>query len=78
MQFCPTNKHKFILQANDRHLLILAELLQLDASEMRSWLCHRKIVSMREVFFKPMTVDEVTGFECCAGQNLVLVYLCGS
>jgi myosin-5 len=48
-----------MLQANDKNLLILAELLQLDASEMRSWLCHRKIVSMREVFFKPMTVAEV-------------------
>jgi myosin-5 len=41
---------------NDRHLLILAELLQLDASEMRSWLCHRKIVCARELFLKPMTV----------------------
>jgi len=65
----------FVLQANDRHLLILAELLQLDANEMRSWLCHRKIVSTREVFFKPMTVEEVMHFECCAGQNLV--YSCG-
>jgi myosin heavy subunit len=52
----------FVLQANDRHLLILAELLQLDANEMRSWLCHRKIVSTREVFFKPMTVEEVMHF----------------
>jgi myosin-5 len=47
------------MQANDKHLLMLSELLKLDASEMRSWLCHRKIVSMREVFFKPMTVTEV-------------------
>ncbi|XP_021923468.1 unconventional myosin-Va [Zootermopsis nevadensis] len=49
------------IPANDKHLLLLAELLQLDASEMRSWLCHRKIVSMREVFFKPMTVTEAVG-----------------
>jgi len=49
------------ISANDRHLRILAELLQLDANEMRSWLCHRKIVSTREVFFKPMTVEEAVG-----------------
>ncbi|PSN35592.1 Unconventional myosin-Vb [Blattella germanica] len=49
------------IPADDRHLLVLAELLQLDAGEMRSWLCHRKIVSMREVFFKPMTVTEAVG-----------------
>ncbi|KAJ9582514.1 hypothetical protein L9F63_003128, partial [Diploptera punctata] len=49
------------IPADDKHLLILAELLQLDAREMRSWLCHRKIVSMREVFFKPMTVNEAVG-----------------
>jgi myosin-5 len=36
-------------------------LLQLDASEMRSWLCHQKIGSTREVFFKPMIVDEAVG-----------------
>jgi myosin-5 len=36
-------------------------LLQLDASEMRSWLCHQKIGSMRKVFFKPMIVDEAVG-----------------
>jgi myosin-5 len=49
------------IPANDGHLLILAELVQLDANEMRSWLCHRKIVSTHEVFFKPMTVEEAVG-----------------
>jgi len=49
------------IPVNDRHRLILAELLQLDANEMRSWLCHRKIVSAREVFIKPMTVEEAVG-----------------
>lgn len=28
---------------------------------MRKWLCHRKIVSMREVFLKPMNVDQAIG-----------------
>jgi len=49
------------IPANDRHRLILAELLQLDANWMRSWQCHRKIISTREVFFKPMTVEEAVG-----------------
>nr|CAD7262898.1 unnamed protein product [Timema shepardi] len=49
------------IAGEDRHLAILAELLELDIQEMRSWLCHRKIVSMKEVFFKAMTVREAIG-----------------
>lgn len=36
----------------------MCELLGIDASAMRKWLCHRKIVSMREVFLKPMNVEQ--------------------
>lgn len=43
---------------SDKHMLILATLLQIDIEEMRQWLCTRKIVSMREVFLKPMTQDD--------------------
>ncbi|XP_067003336.2 unconventional myosin-Va [Anabrus simplex] len=46
------------IRPNDPHLTTLANLLKIDATEMRKWLCHRKIVSMREVFLKPMTVTE--------------------
>ncbi|XP_046984873.1 unconventional myosin-Va [Schistocerca americana] len=46
------------IPADDQHLAILANLLQINAMDMRSWLCHRKIVSLRDVIFKPMTVIE--------------------
>lgn len=36
----------------------LAELLQIDAEKLRQWLCTRKLVSMREVILKPMSVEE--------------------
>ncbi|EFA06975.2 unconventional myosin-Va [Tribolium castaneum] len=42
----------------DSHLKILAELLEIDSKEMQQWLCTRKIVSMREVFLKPMSVED--------------------
>jgi myosin-5 len=42
----------------DKHLKILAELLEIDLEEMQQWLCTRKIVSMREIFLKPMTVED--------------------
>ncbi|XP_012267747.2 unconventional myosin-Va isoform X2 [Athalia rosae] len=49
------------ISPSDRHLLIISELLGIDVSAMRKWLCHRKIVSMREVFLKPMNVEQATG-----------------
>lgn len=49
------------ISSSDRHLLILSELLGVDVSAMRKWLCHRKIVSTREVFLKPMNVEQAIG-----------------
>ncbi|KAL6423898.1 hypothetical protein ACFW04_010377 [Cataglyphis niger] len=49
------------ISPSDRHLLIISELLGIDVKAMRKWLCHRKIVSMREVFLKPMNVEQAIG-----------------
>ncbi|XP_023246921.1 unconventional myosin-Va [Copidosoma floridanum] len=49
------------ISPTDRHLLIMTELLGLDLSAMRKWLCHRKIVSMREVILKPMSTEQAIG-----------------
>ncbi|XP_015604628.1 unconventional myosin-Va isoform X2 [Cephus cinctus] len=49
------------ISPSDRHLLIISELLGIDVNAMRKWLCHRKIVSMREVFLKPMSVEQAIG-----------------
>ncbi|XP_015519328.2 unconventional myosin-Va isoform X1 [Neodiprion lecontei] len=49
------------ISPSDRHLLIISELLGIDVNSMRKWLCHRKIVSMREVFLKPMNVEQAIG-----------------
>ncbi|KAG5308478.1 MYO5B protein, partial [Acromyrmex insinuator] len=46
---------------SDRHLLVLSELLGVEINAMRKWLCHRKIVSTREVFLKPITVEQANG-----------------
>ncbi|XP_043526120.1 unconventional myosin-Va isoform X2 [Frieseomelitta varia] len=46
------------IHPSDKHLLTMCELLGIDANAMRKWLCHRKIVSMREVFLKPMNVEQ--------------------
>lgn len=35
-----------------------SELLEIDETDLRTWLCTRKLVSMREVFLKPMTSEE--------------------
>ncbi|XP_076377233.1 dilute class unconventional myosin isoform X3 [Megalopta genalis] len=49
------------ISPSDKHLLTICELLGTDMKAMRKWLCHRKIVSMREVFLKPMNVDQAIG-----------------
>ncbi|KAF7384169.1 hypothetical protein HZH66_012419 [Vespula vulgaris] len=49
------------ISPTDRHLLIISELLGTDVNAMRKWLCHRKIVSMREVFLKPMNAEQAIG-----------------
>ncbi|XP_026669743.1 unconventional myosin-Va isoform X2 [Ceratina calcarata] len=49
------------IHPSDKHLLIICELLGIDVNAMRKWLCHRKIVSMREVFLKPMNVEQAVG-----------------
>ncbi|KAG7189228.1 hypothetical protein KM043_008789 [Ampulex compressa] len=49
------------ISSSDRHLLTICELLGTNVNGMRKWLCHRKIVSMREVFLKPMSVEQAIG-----------------
>lgn len=49
------------ISPSNRHLLIICELLGIDVKAMRKWLCHRKIVSTREVFLKPMNVEQAIG-----------------
>ncbi|XP_012234909.1 unconventional myosin-Va isoform X2 [Linepithema humile] len=49
------------ISSSDRHLLIISELLGVEVNAMRKWLCHRKIVSTREVFLKPMNVEQAIG-----------------
>ncbi|XP_011153865.1 unconventional myosin-Va isoform X2 [Harpegnathos saltator] len=49
------------ISSSDRHLLTITELLGLDVGAMRKWLCHRKIVSTREVFLKPMNAQQAIG-----------------
>ncbi|XP_063875803.1 unconventional myosin-Va-like isoform X5 [Scylla paramamosain] len=48
------------IDKGDESLAIVAELLGISASELKMWLCHRKITSGREVFTKPVTLSEAT------------------
>ncbi|XP_042231898.1 unconventional myosin-Va-like isoform X3 [Homarus americanus] len=48
------------IDKKDKSLHIAAELLGIQLEDIQKWLCHRKIVSGREVFTKPMTFTEAT------------------
>ncbi|KRT84142.1 Myosin head, partial [Oryctes borbonicus] len=41
-------------------LKILADLLDIDMDDLAVWLCTKKMVSMREVFMIPMSIDQAT------------------
>ena len=47
------------LQQDDVHLMMVATLLGIDKSQLRKWLCARKIVATGDVYVKPLTFAEV-------------------
>ncbi|XP_043283609.1 unconventional myosin-Va isoform X3 [Venturia canescens] len=49
------------ISSSDKHLQAFSNLLGIDTNSMRKWLCHRKIVSMRDVILKPMNIDQALG-----------------
>ncbi|XP_065199527.1 unconventional myosin-Va isoform X2 [Planococcus citri] len=49
------------IKDDDVHLVKMAELLKLNSRDLRKWLCHRRIVSMKETFDKPMNANEARG-----------------
>lgn len=49
----------FCLQKDDKHLSIMCKLLGIEESQMRMWLCHKKIVTVGEVLTKPLTLTQV-------------------
>ncbi|ENN78188.1 hypothetical protein YQE_05340, partial [Dendroctonus ponderosae] len=57
-QIVDMQKITHLNQTADKHLRILSELLDLDKDELKQWLVTRKIVSMRDVYLKPMTTEE--------------------
>ncbi|XP_076267084.1 dilute class unconventional myosin isoform X2 [Rhynchophorus ferrugineus] len=46
------------IPSSDKHLKILSNLLELDQEELSQWLVTRKIVSMRDVYYKPMSTED--------------------
>ncbi|XP_068247179.1 unconventional myosin-Va isoform X6 [Palaemon carinicauda] len=48
------------INKNDESMQIASDLFGVDVDDLRKWLCHRKIVSGREVFTKPLTTSEAT------------------
>ncbi|XP_044744142.1 unconventional myosin-Va isoform X3 [Coccinella septempunctata] len=71
--------------AEDHHFKALADLLEIDAEELRQWLCIRKIVSVREVFLKPMSVESAKAARDALAKHIyaelfnwiVLILNCG-
>ncbi|XP_060520743.1 unconventional myosin-Va isoform X2 [Cylas formicarius] len=47
-----------MIPKSDRHLKIFSDLLEVDEDEVKQWLVTRKLVSMRDVYLKPMTSEE--------------------
>lgn len=48
-----------VIESGDAGLRAMAALLQIEEAQMRQWLCHRKIVTSRETYTKPMNQEDV-------------------
>ncbi|XP_017772501.1 PREDICTED: unconventional myosin-Va [Nicrophorus vespilloides] len=46
------------IQQGDKSLSVIGELLDIDVEELEQWLCIKKMVSMREVFLIPMSLQQ--------------------
>ncbi|XP_034243540.1 unconventional myosin-Va isoform X2 [Thrips palmi] len=58
------------VSSKDRHLAIFCELLEIDMNELRTWLCQRRIVSVREVLNTPMNVTEATAAKDALAKHI--------
>jgi len=47
-----------VINDEDAPLQEMCRLLEVETNQMKRWLCHRKIVSMRESIVKPMTLQQ--------------------
>ena len=47
------------IPATDASLAVMADLLDIEEDQIRKWLCHRKIITARETFIKPMNMADV-------------------
>ncbi|XP_024080468.1 unconventional myosin-Va [Cimex lectularius] len=61
------------ISANDKHLHMFTTLLDINAKELNQCLCHRRIVSTREAFNKPMTVHQAVGARDALAKH---IYAC--
>ncbi|XP_052692333.1 unconventional myosin-Va-like isoform X3 [Crassostrea angulata] len=48
------------IKKDDKHLSIMCKLLGIEESQMRMWLCHKKIVTVGEVLTKPLTLTQAS------------------
>lgn len=48
-----------LFQSKDSNLTNMCKLLGIEESQMRMWLCHRKITTVNEVLTKPLTASQV-------------------
>ncbi len=44
----------------NKALSMMASLLQIEEEQIKKWLCHRKIVTARETYTKPMNAEAVS------------------
>ncbi|KAK3095804.1 hypothetical protein FSP39_019412 [Pinctada imbricata] len=48
------------IPTKDPHLSIMCLLLGIEESQMRMWLCHKKLVTAQEVLTKPLNISQAT------------------
>ena len=61
-------------QAKDKSLTMVCKLLGIEESQLRMWLCNRKIETVGETLTKPLTESQV-GLCVCVHVSVGLVFV---
>ncbi|CAC5367740.1 MYO5 [Mytilus coruscus] len=58
------------ISAKDKNLLLMCQLLGIEESQMRMWLCNRKFTTVGEVLTKPLTAEQASNAQDALAKHI--------
>ncbi|XP_076081183.1 unconventional myosin-Va-like isoform X3 [Mytilus galloprovincialis] len=58
------------ISAKDKHLQLMCQLLGIEESQMRMWLCNKKFTTVGEVLTKPLTAEQASNAQDALAKHI--------